>query len=171
MKKIIILCLLFVSLSSFLVAQEQETPNIDELTKNIVLYTHLNILSSFDTFTSEEGIKEMRKFSLDLSPFYKDLLYSEYSKNPWKVAGINLLTGGLGSILDGDILIGAVMEVGTIAAYTFMILGLLETDPDIQHTHFVIAEISGAVFAIAGIAWPFIDAGMHNKKLERALNM
>ena len=149
----------------------EDTYDLADLGASIVPYVQLDIMCSLESFQEDDGLAEMMLYSSELDPYYKDILFEKYSQNPWGVAAVNFCTGGMGSLINGNVLSGTVLQAGFVGSYTFMVLGLMEQDPVKRNTDFIIAEIGAAVFGIAGLVLPFIEVSAYNKSLKQGLNM
>lgn len=145
--------------------------DFSELGKSIVPYVQLDIMCSLDSFLEQDEIPKMQSFSAELDPFYKNLLYDKYAQEPWGVATANFFTGGMGSLVNGNILSGSILQAGFVGSYTFMVIGLVEADPEKRSTDFLIAEIGAVVFGIAGLVLPFIEISNFNDALKKSLNL
>ena len=164
--------ILFISVASVITAQEKAIEADQDLTRRIVNFVHLDLLGEQDVFKTEEGIQEMQKYSINITPFYKDILFDRHSYKPLVTIGINLFTGGLGSlIVDKDYLWGSIMQGGMVASYTVLIIGFISPNPEAKNVLYPIGQIGASVFTAMGIAVPIIRMIFTNKKLKRALLM
>ena len=141
--------------------------NMADLTANIVPYVQLDILASRNAFLTESGIAEMRNYSLSIAPFYRDALFQKFGHDPWIPAVMNVLTGGIGSFMMGDPVVGAILQGGMAAVYGVLIMSIANLIP--RDVGYAAAEIGGVVITAAGAVWPFIFASDWNGKLARAL--
>ncbi len=171
MKNKIFLTLIIAAIFSSGALYAEENYNLTDLSSAIIPYVQLDIMCSLDSFLDENESAQMKLYSEELAPFYKDILYKKYSQDPWGVSIVNFCTGGMGSLINGNILSGSILQAGFIASYTFMVLGMMEQDPTVKSTDFLIAEIGAAVFGLAGIAIPFIEISAYNKSLKQSLNL
>ncbi|MBI9105764.1 MAG: hypothetical protein JEZ04_03410 [Spirochaetales bacterium] len=169
-KTIRILIVLLIILSPAALSAE-DSFDLTNLGNSIIPYVQLDIMCSIDSYLSADENSEMRKYSANLDVYYKDLLYNRYSQDPWAVATVNLLTGGMGSLMNGNVLTGSILQAGFVGSYTFMVLGLVQQDPDIKNMNFLIAEIGAVAFGLAGLIIPFIEVSCHNDALKESLNL
>lgn len=145
-------------------------PVTAELQSNVIKYVQLDLLAEQDAFKTEAGLTEMQSVSEGLAPFYQEALYERYRANPWIAAGLNLASGGVGSLLMGDVLFGTINQVGMAASMAAMMVAL--TLPSNQNdTYYLVAEIGSAVFTVTGLVAPFVYASRHNRRLGEALRM
>lgn len=168
-KTIFIAAIVLFLIPGFMFAEE--ALGFTNLEKAIIPYVQLDIMCSLESFTENDSNTEMQGLSLGLDSFYKELLYDKYSQNAWGVATVNLLTGGMGSLTNGNYLSGTILQAGFVGSYTFMVLGLVEQDPTKRKTDFLIAEIGAVAFGIAGLVIPFFEISAHNDALKESLNL
>ena len=169
--KLLLITVLLGCVSVFLLpADDDPGVDLDMLGSQIVPYVQLDLMCASDAFSTESGSVQMQSFSAGLDDYYKEILYSRYGQDPWNIAFTNFFTGGIGSIMNGNLVSGITIQTGVLASYTFMILGFTSTTPEERNTNFLIAQIGGAVFGLAGLVLPFIETAGHNKSLKQALN-
>jgi len=123
----------------------------------------------------EEGVEknkeEIKKESLYMHPYERELLYEENEKKT--VAGyvaLNIIPGGLGSYLQGDIKFGVIQSSLVVLAMYFAwtphsggeIIGI---DED------VLANVTLGISCITGFIRPLVYKSKQNKALKEALNI
>jgi len=155
---------------SMLSAQEiASAPAVRELGLQIVPYVQLDIMSEQHTFLTSTGIVSMQKYADNLDPFYKDFLFSKYSKNVVSSIVLNMLTGGLGSWLMGDYISGTVLSVAMLGSYGCSVLALsIPADSEIYTTG---ALITSGIVVVGGVLMPILVGNSWNNKLKKALTI
>jgi len=171
MKRITLVIIFLLTVFFPVIAAAEEAYDFSSLENSIIPYVQLDIMCSMNAFLEPGECSEMRQYSAELDPFYKDLLFDRYSQDPWGVAAVNLFTGGMGSLLNGNIVTGTILQAGFLGSYTFMVLGLMEQDPSLRSTDLLIAEIGAVVFGLAGVILPFVETSSHNEALKEGLNL
>jgi len=150
------------------VQNPQSIIDFPNLNVNIVQYVQLDILASQKLFKTPAGIKEMGVFSFNLDPFYRDALYRKHSKGIAGAISLNIITGGMGSIIQGDMVGGLILQSVMLLSYTTAIFSMTGLIPG--NTGYLIAEIGGGIGFAGGILLPIFYASSWNKQLARALN-
>ena len=139
--------------------------------QKIINYVQTDLLLADDFLATADNRAIVNEYAVSLPGYYKDILYNEYSLNPWKTATVNLFTGGIGSILEGDYLTGIIVEVGTLLSYAAMAYTFAPQEYESKQTFILISKIGSVSFTLLGIGLPFVKSYFHNSKLKNALGI
>ncbi len=166
--------LVFVTLASlFLVSVSGQAVSLDllpaseDLQDSVSRYIYLDLLSERGGYLDSGVQDKMKEMAITLPDFFKQTLYERHSKNAMAGATTNLFTGGIGSLIMGDWLMGSVLTLsglGTLTASVLMISGVSMS----QGMRNSIAYAGITVTAI-GVSWPFFYAWRRNSRLAKAL--
>ena len=168
-KKTVLMIVFALIVSGF--AAADDSIDLADLGNSIIPYVQLDIMCERGAFLEQDELARMKEYSEGLDPYYKTVLYERYSQDPWGVAAVNLFTGGMGSLINGNVLSGSILQAGFLGSYTVMIMGMIEQNPEVRQTEFLIAQIGAVVFGVAGLVLPFIETGGHNSTLKDALGI
>lgn len=144
--------------------------DVPALSEEMALYVQLDLMAESRLFTTPEGIADMRRYSVGLSDQYRSRLYQDYRRSPWLPALLNAATGGVGSIVTGDVLPGVLLEVGLGVAFGIVALPWLVEDAPSIETLSIAAAAIGITVTVTGVVLPFISTARWNKKLSSALS-
>lgn len=153
------------------VAEPLQVLPYPELEKQIVPYVQLDLMLDAGMHLDETTRLQMASYSKELDIFYKELLYDRYRQKPGVTALINLFSGGVGSLIDGHYVSGAVLQVGMLSVYSYIGVSLLGSSDDKFATEFAVANSAAVVLGLAGVTLPFIESHFYNKKIKMSLNL
>lgn len=139
------------------------------LTDSIVRYTRIDLLLSADGLGSDESTAEIHELAIGLDEFYTSALYDRYRARPVEAALLNFVSGGMGSLLMGDLLFGAINQMG-MAISLGLSIAAIPLQAEIGQALAIAGQIGGVVFTVSGTVTPFLYASNYNRILADALD-
>ena len=136
MKKITLFTILFVVslyLSPLICAQMDDFPLTEEEQAYILAYTYLDTRFSMGGPETESEISRFKEIASTLSAAQREDLYDKYKYPTATTIGLNVLTGGLGSIINDDNKIpGLILQLCGSAGFGLVLWAQFSQDPDLD---------------------------------------
>jgi len=132
-------------------------------------YVYLDILLGSGAHLNGDSALKLADVSENMDPFFRQSLYTRYKKNIFAAAITNGLTGGMGSLLEGDWIVGSVLTLAGLSSLTYSVALFAGMPSD--ETLTAIATYTGFGLTAFGITWPIITGLGPNKKLRTALSL
>jgi len=167
MKKII-LFLLALSLSFVLYADGSElTPGEVKL---LNAYQYLDMTFSTIGITQTANLNRLTEIAKGLQKEQIDALKNAYQYNTGSAIALNIVTGGMGSIIhDRNKLPGIFLQIMATASLGLTIGGIIVENPALEGNLFLSAQIAGTTAIVSGILLPILNGIRINSRLEKVL--
>jgi len=132
-------------------------------------YVYLDILLESGAHLNGDFAGKLAEVSENMDPFFRQSLYNRYKKNIFATAITNGLTGGIGSLVEGDWIVGSFLTLAGLSSLTYSVALIAGMPSDETLTS--IATYTGFGLTVFSIAWPIITGLGPNKKLRTALSL
>lgn len=170
-KKLVAVLLFLLAGAGASFSEEALPADFTELNANVVQYVQLDIMVANGMLDTAEGRRAMVGYSSSMDSFYQKTLYKKYEQDILGPIFLNTLTGGMGSLMQGDWLGGLVSQTLVSGSLVAMYLSLAHVIPADDPSGLQVAAVGGTLGFVAGVVFPLVYGLDKNAKLKQALSL
>lgn len=170
LQKTIHLVIGFLLMSLPVYAQDIQSPLVKSEEAFILSYTYLDTMFSLDPPDTEDEILRFCEIARIMEPAQRAALYNKHRYPTLLSIGLNVVTGGMGSILyDDNKIVGLLLQLASTSALGLVIWANATQDPDLDRILIVSSYGLSITSIVGGVVFPLLEGKKANYAVDRIL--